>query len=83
MLRRFLDWARKRSEKQDGDQQAEPRRRFRPFRRIVDLWIRLSDMLPSWAAKYLIQGLLIFLGAPWWVWPIVVLVVWMLLGGKL
>lgn len=86
MLRRFLDWARKRSEKQDGEKsEPTPRRRFRPLKRIKDmvlkLWSNVNDILPSWIAGFVLQGALILLGAPWWVWPVIALAAWAMFGG--
>ena len=89
MPRKFLDWVRNRFKKPDGDQggdKPEPRRRrFQPFKRIREGLIRMFDkisgMLPKWAAGFLLQGLLIFIGAPWWVWPVIAIAAWALFGG--
>ena len=81
MLKRFRDWVRRQSRNQGGSD----RRRFRPFKRIreaiFNLIEKLSGFLPSWAMKFLMQGLLIFFGAPWWVWPIIALAAFLLFGG--
>ena len=88
MPKKFLDWVRDRFKKQDGDQgggKPEPRHRFQPFKRIREGLIRMFDnilgMLPKWAAGFLLQGLLIFIGAPWGVWPIIALAAWVMFGG--
>lgn len=87
MPRKFLDWVRDRFKKQDGEQdiKPEPRRRFRPLLRIRQMLVRMFDnisgMLPKWAAGFLLQGLLILIGAPWWVWPVIAIAAWAFFGG--
>lgn len=88
MPKRFLDWVRRRFEKQDGEQDTKPeprRRRFQPFKklreRIIKMFDNISGMLPKWAAGFLLQGLLILIGAPWWVWPVIAIAAWALFGG--
>lgn len=88
MPRRFLDWVKRRFEKQDSNvtPDSEPRRRrFQPFKRLRDAFKKmmnnLSGILPSWLAGFVIQGALILIGAPWWVWPIIALAAWAMFGG--
>lgn len=90
MPRRIVDWVRRRFGMPDGDKkddgvQPEPRRRFRPFKGIRDrirkMWQNISNILPGWAAGFLLQGFLILLGAPWWVWPVIAIAAWALFGG--
>lgn len=61
------------------------RRRFQPFKRLRDAFKKmmnnLSGILPSWLAGFVIQGALILIGAPWWVWPIIALAAWAMFGG--
>jgi len=45
------------------------------------MWENISGMLPGWAAGFLLQGFLILLGAPWWVWPVIAIAAWALFGG--
>lgn len=82
MLKRIWGWGRRRFEKQDGE---TPKRRGRLFQRLrilmVRFWQKASDILPKWLASYLVQGFLIFLGAPWWVWPVIAIAAWWLLSG--
>ncbi len=85
MLERLWGRRRKRSDQQDS----EPRRKFRPFKklreRFRDFIKKMLDaaknFLPSWLLSSGLQLLLVFIGAPWWVWPIVAIVLFALLGG--
>lgn len=90
MPRRIVDWVRRRFGMPDGDKKddgrpPEPRRRFQPFKRlrerIAKMFDNISGMLPKWAAGFLLQGLLILIGAPWWVWPVIAIAAWAWFGG--
>lgn len=81
MLKRMKDWVRRRFEKQDGD---KPIRRFRPLRNIKAVVVRvlrnIMNGMPKWLLPYLVQGALILLGTPWWVWPLIAIAAWLLLS---
>lgn len=87
MLERLWGRRRKRSDRQDSEDGSQRRRRpFKRFReRMREFGKKMIDsarkFLPSWLLSSGLQLLLVFLGAPWWVWPIVAIVLFTLLGG--
>lgn len=88
MLERLWGRRRKRSDQQDSEDGSQ-RKRFRPFKkfreRMREFGKKIIDsaknFLPSWLLSSGLQLLLVFIGAPWWVWPIVAIVLFALLGG--
>lgn len=92
MPERFWGRRKKRFEQQDSsdpDGDSSRRRRFQPFKkmreRLRNMMAKLLDaatkFLPSWLVSYGLQFLLLFIGAPWWVWPIVAIALMAFFGG--